>query len=132
MPFEYNKSLNQVSLDQTDAGHELSEVEVYYCLPTAPAPVISGLQALRISFYSADIVWTTDQPTTSKITVTRVNDNSQFVINDTTLGNDHTQSLTGLVTKSAYSVSVEATNPDGTSSTKIVQFNTLDDAILNF
>lgn len=72
----------------------------YYIPPTTTPPVISELSAGNVSQDSADISWTTDEPSTSQVEYS--SGPPQFTPLDSTLVTNHLVHLSGLVDGTTY------------------------------
>ncbi|MCB9026442.1 MAG: fibronectin type III domain-containing protein [Bdellovibrionaceae bacterium] len=123
--FIYADALNQVQINEADAGGEKSEVLVSYCFPVTIPAKITELRAFGISFTQAKISWQTDQEVTSVITINRLIDGHEIVITDNTFKKSHLHTLTGLTDNKMYKVTVTVTNKDGAKTSGEVKFKTL-------
>ena len=129
----YIEALNQVQINEVDAGGEKSEVLIKYCFQEETPPArISELRIFGISFNQAKVSCQTDQPVTSVIRVLRIIDGQEQIINNDDLKTSHLYTLTGLQDNSDYKVVVTVTNEQGMSTEKEVTFKTLnlDDFLL--
>ncbi|MBN1536706.1 MAG: right-handed parallel beta-helix repeat-containing protein [Anaerolineales bacterium] len=65
-------------------------------------PVISNVQVNNITPYTAEVTWTTDEPTTSQVAFGSITGDSQFTVLDTTLVAAHSVLLRGLDASTLY------------------------------
>ena len=90
-------------------------------------PVLSGPAASNISSTTADIMWTSNEPATSKVyygTISPI-DFSVSLSNDT-LVTSHSLALSGLTASTTYYFIVESKDAAGNTSTSTEEsFNTL-------
>lgn len=71
-------------------------------------PVISNVQAINITPYTAEVTWTTDEPATSQVEFGMTGGDSQFTVIDTTLVADHSVLLRGLDAGTSYNFRVRS------------------------
>ena len=130
VPFTYVDSLNQVQIDEQDAGDEKSEVLVRYCPPLNPPPTIFNDTIYAISLYRASLEFETDQPVVDLITVRNMDTGSEQVFEDKVEAKYHGLVMTGLDAGTNYEVDILVTNPEGSQTSKTLSFTTTSEDVL--
>ncbi|MBI2033800.1 MAG: fibronectin type III domain-containing protein [Candidatus Liptonbacteria bacterium] len=99
-------------------------------LPDTTAPVISAVTATGVNSSSATIVWTTDEPSTSKVfygTVFPIDTATAAFVSSAALVTSHSIPLTGLNASTTYYYTVQSADANAntaTSATSSQQFTT--------
>ncbi len=91
---------------------------------TAALPVISSVQAVRVTDTAVNINWTTDVPATSQVEYGPTLDYGFETVLDTNAVTEHSVALTGLAPDTTYNYRVKSTTAAGTSISSNHAFNT--------
>jgi glucose/arabinose dehydrogenase/phosphodiesterase/alkaline phosphatase D-like protein len=117
--YHYHVSSQNAAGNQTTSGD--------FTFTTAsppPPPVISNVQSNGITFSSANIGWTTDQPSTSQVDYGTTASYGAAVGPDPTLVTSHSMQVTGLNPSTTYHFRVDSTDAGGTTGSGDFTFTT--------
>ncbi|MFH1590669.1 MAG: tandem-95 repeat protein [archaeon] len=89
------------------------------------APVIEGLYVLSITSESAIVIFETDDPTNVTIRYINLNNSDEDSVFSIPFMQNHSHTLTGLMDRSIYQLSVEACNDDGLCVSASTEFETI-------
>lgn len=123
--FHWEEALNQIQLDESDAGNEKSEILISYCFAESLPATITNLRVFGVSFTQANVSWQTDQTVRSVVKVIRLIDGFEFQITDSNLKNQHLHTILNLLDGKDYKLIVTVQNETGQESSAEIYFRTL-------